>query len=346
MYFGSDNWGPAHPNIIEAITRANQGYAPSYGGDALTAKAEEKVREVFEAPDAAVFLIASGTATNALVLATLVDPWSEIYSAHASHIREDECNAVEFYSGGARITYVGHDDRIDPDSLDDAIAGATPHAHHNAQPGAVSIGQVTDLGGVYSIDEVKAISAVARKHALPLHMDGARLANALAASGATPAEMTWKAGVDAVSFGGTKNGCIGVEAAIFFDPGHAREFQLRQKRAGHLESKHRFLAAQIEAYLDDGHWLKTARAANAAAARLFAGLRKAGGEFAHPADANIAFVRLPRSVHRRAVEGGAFYEVIGELDTGPKDEMLPSRFVCDWSLDHAEIDRFLDLIKG
>jgi len=345
MNFASDNWGPAHPKIIEAITRANAGYAPSYGGDDITARATAKVRDVFDAPEAEVHFVASGTATNALVLATLVDPWSEIYSAHASHIREDECNAVEFFSGGARITHVGHDDRLDPDALDAAISGATPHAHHNAQPGAVSIGNVTDLGAVYSVAEVEAIAAVARKHDLPLHMDGARLANALVARNASPAEMTWKVGVDAVSFGGTKNGCLGVEAAVFFDPKHGREFLLRQKRGGHLESKHRFLAAQIDAYLEDGLWLETARLANDAAARLHAGLRDAGAVFAYPADANMAFVQMPRALHRQAIEGGALYEVIGDLNNGPDDELLLSRFVCDWSIDHAEIDRFLALLK-
>ena len=344
MNFASDNRGPAHPKIIEALAAANTGYQPSYGDDAGTDRVRARLREVFEAPQAEVFLTGTGTAANALILATLVQPWDEIYSAHFAHIRDDECNAVEFYTGGARITHVGDNDRIDPIALEKMIVSAAPHGIHNAQPGAVSITQLTDAGGAYSLDQIAAIGAVAKRHGLNMHMDGARFANALVALGASPAEMTWKAGVDALSFGGTKNGCLGVEAAIFFDPSHAREFELRRKRAGHLFSKNRYLAAQLEAYLKDGHWLETAARANAAGQKLFNGLQdKIEVRIDYQADANLAFLNLPRAAHRRAIDAGAVYEVMGSLDSGDDDEMVPCRMVCDWSVEDADVERFLDL---
>ncbi len=344
MNFASDNCGSAHPKIIEALAAANEGYQPSYGDDAGMDRVRAMLREVFEAPQAEIFLTGTGTATNALILATLVQPWDEIYSAHFAHIRDDECNAVEFYTGGARITLVGNNDRIDPIALEEMIVGATPHGIHNAQPGAVSITQLTDAGGAYTLDQIAAIGSVARRHGIKMHMDGARFANALVALGCSPAEVTWKAGVDALSFGGTKNGCLGVEAAIFFDPSHAREFELRRKRAGHLFSKNRYLAAQMEAYLDGGHWLETAARANSAGQKLFKGLQdNAGARFDYPADANLAFLSLPRAAHRRAVDAGAIYEIMGPLDAGADGEMVPCRMVCDWSVRDADVDRFLGL---
>lgn len=346
MNFASDNRGPAHPKIIEAIAKANEGYVPSYSGDALTQAFEARIREVFEAPEAAVFLSTTGGATNGLILSTLAQPWEEIYCAHDSHIRHDECNGVEFFTGGTRITYVGTTDRIDPEKLGTAIAGATPHDVHNAQPGPVSITQVTDLGGVYDIAEIASICAVAKDHGLPTHMDGARFANALVALDATPAEMTWKAGIDALSFGGTKNGCLGVEAAIFFDPKWGREFELRRKRAGHLFSKSRFLAAQMGAYLEDDLWLEMATAANRAAGALFDGLRRRGARFMVEPGANLAFVWMPRRFHAKALAAGAIYEVMGDANSGDADEPILSRFVCDWSVGMDGVEAFFTAVDA
>jgi threonine aldolase len=344
MNFDSDNQGPVHPKILEALANANVGYHPSYGTDPITEQVVAKIREIFEAPDAAVFLVGTGTAANALVLSTLVNPWDEIYCAYYSHIREDECNAVEFFTGGARITHVGDDDRIDPAKLDQTISEAAPHGIHNAQPGVVSLTQVTDRGGVYSLDEISTICDVAHRYGLKVHLDGARFANAVVSLDCSPADMTWKAGVDAVSFGGTKNGCLGVEAVIFFDPACATEFELRRKRSGHLFSKNRYLAAQMQAYLEDGHWLETATQANAAGQKIFSELcGRFGARLDFPADANMAFLSMARSHHRRAFKAGASYELMGPLDAGPDDELVPCRIVCDWSVSDSKVDRFLSI---
>lgn len=342
MNFASDNRGPAHPKILEAMIAANDGYRPSYGDDDLTTLVQDKIRDQFEAPDAAVYLTATGTATNALILASLAKPWDEIYCAFDSHIRQDECNAVEFYSGGARITHVGTKDRLIPDDLRSAMANAAPHGIHNAQVGPVSIVQVTDLGGVYSLEELSAICDVAKDFGSPVHLDGARFANAMVALGCSPAEMTWKAGVDAVSFGGTKNGCAAVEAAIFFNPDHAQEFELRRKRAGHLFSKHRFLSAQMLGYLEADLWKDLARVSNSRAQALISGLLALGGRLEAPADANVGFLWLPRKMHRALSLGGVVYEMIGDLDGDP-DEYLLSRFVCDWSVEEADIEAALNI---
>jgi threonine aldolase len=347
MNFASDNTGPAHPAILAALAAANDGYVPSYGNDALTAQVQDRLRAVFEAPEAQVFLVPTGTAANALILATLSDPWQEIYAAEQSHIREDECNAVENFTGGARITTVNPGDILDAGALRRVMQNATPHGHHNAQNGPVSIVQVTDMGQVYGLDQIAAISAVARDFGQPLHMDGARFANALVALGCSPAEMTWKAGVDALSFGATKNGCLGVEAAIFFDPKHAQQFEFRRKRAGHLFSKGRFLAAQMAGYLEGDLWLDLARRSNAAAARLADGLRRSPGvQFNPEPAANMIFAAMPAATHRRALAAGAYYEVQGDPGAVPDETPLGCRLVCDWSCDLAEVDRFVGLIHG
>ena len=194
---------------------------------------------------------------------------------------------------------------------------------------------------MHSLEELRALTAVAKEYDLPVHMDGARFANALVALGCSPAEMTWKSGVDVVSFGGTKNGCMGVEAVVFFDPKKAWEFELRRKRGAHLFSKHRFLSAQMAGYLAEGAWLETAKAANANAAYLAERLRAAGAEFLHEPAANMIFARFPRAIHRKLHEAGArYYLWDGTLDGGD-DEMLAARMVCDWSISRDQIDQFL-----
>jgi threonine aldolase len=197
------------------------------------------------------------------------------------------------------------------------------------------------------VDEIAALADIATGFELPVHMDGARFANALVALGCTPAEMTWKAGVDAVSFGATKNGVLGAEAVIFFNPAHAWEFELRRKRGAHLFSKHRYLSAQMAAYLRDDLWLRSARSANAFAARLADILSGAGATLMHPVQANMVFAALPRATHRRLKAGGAVYHLWGaSLDGDDADEALPARFVCDWSLDEAALTAFAELLAG
>ncbi|MAC77662.1 MAG: low specificity L-threonine aldolase [Rhodobacteraceae bacterium] len=345
MFFASDNTGPVHPDVMAALSAANEGYAMGYGADALMDGVRATIREVFEAPEAAVYLVATGTAANSLALATLANPWDAIFCSPVAHIQEDECNAPEFFSGGAKLTLVPGGDKMTPDALRATILGEETRGVHGPQRGPVSITNVTERGSVYTVDEVAALCGVAREFGLKVHLDGARFANALVATNATPAEMTWRAGVDALSFGGTKNGCMGVEAVVFFDADKAWEFELRRKRAAHLFSKHRYLSAQMAAYLKDGLWLRLARQANDGAARLARGLETAGAEFVWAPQANMIFPALTRARHRALHEAGAVYNIWdGSLDGADPEEMLTARLVCDWSVSDANIARFLDVL--
>ncbi|MEO0939056.1 MAG: beta-eliminating lyase-related protein [Pseudomonadota bacterium] len=343
MFFASDNSGPVHPQIMQRIAQGNEGYAMPYGADPIMDEVRDKLREVFEAPEAAVYLVATGTAANALGLACYTQPWQTIFCSAISHIEEDECNAPEFYSGAAKLTLIHGSDKIDPGALHAAARATGVKGVHGAQKGPLSITQVTERGGVYALEQIKALTAVAQDHGLPVHLDGARFANAQVALGCTAAEMTWKAGVDFVSFGGTKNGCMGVEAVIFFDPEKAWEFELRRKRGAHLFSKHRYLSAQMAGYLQDGLWLDLAARSNASAARLAAGMVERGARLLHPVEANMIFAEMPRAQHRKLLDGGAVYYVMGDMD-GPEDEAVPCRLVCDWSVGEAGVDAFLALM--
>lgn len=347
MFFASDNAGPAHPDVMQALVQANQGYAAAYGSDTLMDDVRARIRDLFEAPDAAVYLVATGTAANSLALATLCAPYETVFCSPVAHIHEDECNAPEFYSGGAKLTLVGDGDKMTAQTLRTAIENEGTRGVHGPQRGPVSITQVTERGTVYSLDELRALCATAAEFGLPVHLDGARFANALVALECTPAEMTWKAGVNAVSFGGTKNGLLGVEAVVFFDPAKAWEFELRRKRGAHLFSKHRYLSAQMLAYLTDDLWLRTARMANDNARYLASGLRRAGVEFAHEPQANTIFARMTRRTHRTLHAAGVAYHLWdGALDGTDEDALITARFVCDWSIPQEEIDRFLALLDA
>jgi threonine aldolase len=348
MNFASDNAGPAHPRVIEALIRVNEGYAAPYGADPEMEVVRARIREIFEAPEAAVYLVATGTAANSLLLATLTQPWQTVFCSSCAHIHEDECGAPEFFTGGSKLTLVpAPDGRMTPEALRAKIEAEETRGVHGPQRGPVSVTQVTEKGTVYSLAELRALAGVARDFGLPVHMDGARFANALVALGCTPAEMTWKSGVDAVSFGGTKNGLMGVEAVVIFDPARAWEFELRRKRGAHLFSKHRFLSAQMAAYLEGDLWLEMARSANTAAARLARGLKQMPDARLHyEPGANMMFAEWPRAGHKRLHEAGAkYYLWAGTLD-GPGDEMLAARLVADWSATEDSVDRFLELLRG
>lgn len=349
MNLASDNTGPAHPRIMEALARANEGYAMPYATDAALDAVRARLREIFEAPDAEVLLVATGTAANSLALAALVAPWQAIYCSRIAHVHVDECGAPEFFSGGAKVVLVDETDaRIAPEDLAAAIDEGLERGLHYVQPGAVSLTQVTERGTVYDLGQLTALAGAAKARGLPVHLDGARFANALVALGCTPAEMTWKAGIEAVSFGGTKNGCLGVEAILLFDPERLRELELRRKRSGHLFSKHRYLSAQMEAYLEGDLWLETARAANDAAARLADGLRQVPGvRLLHPVEANMLYAEIPRAAHRRAVAAGAqYYLTLDDLAGGSDDDPIPARLVTNWATTGHEIDRFLSLLAA
>jgi threonine aldolase len=293
--FASDNVSGVCPEIMAALAAANQGSALPYGDDAVTGRLARRVAEVFE-HEVAVFPLATGSAANALALSALVPRFGAVYCHREAHINVDECGAPEFYTGGAKLVVLeGEGAKITPEAVAATAFGAG--IVHHVQPAAISITQASEKGTVYTPDEVAALAALARKQSLALHMDGARFANALAHLGCSPAEATWKAGVDVLSLGATKNGAMAAEAAVFFKPEQARDFAYLRKRAGHLFSKQRFVSAQLEAYLADDLWLRNARHANALARRLGEGLvARAGGELVAPVQANEVFVALPRPV--------------------------------------------------
>ncbi|RMH45522.1 MAG: low specificity L-threonine aldolase [Alphaproteobacteria bacterium] len=348
MWFESDNGGPVAPAVMAALAAANDGPAPAYGADALTAGALARIRAAFEAPAAAVHLVATGTAANALALGCLCPPWGTVYCHAAAHIATDECGAPEFYTGGAKLRLLeGPSGKFSPGDLACAIAATAPAGVHNTQPAAVSITNPTEAGAVWTPGEVAAIASVAHQAGLRLHMDGARLANALARLGCSPADLTWRAGVDVLTLGGTKNGLMGAEAVILFDPGLGQEFALRRKRGGHLPSKMRYLAAQFDAWLADGLWLRLAAHANAMAQDLARGLAAAGHPPLHPVDANMVFAAMPRRVHRALRAAGARYLFWpgDPPEAGAEDEPLMCRLVCSPATRREEVAAFLDALS-
>ncbi len=348
MFFASDNGGPTHPDIMEALRISNEGYAMAYGADPIMDQVREDVRRIFEAPDAAVYLIINGTAANSVLLATMAQPWQTIFCSDCAHIHEDECNAPEFYTQ-AKLTLVPTENgKMSADALRTKINAEESRGVHGPQRGPASLTQVTEKGTLYTIDEIRALTGIAREYGLKTHMDGARFANALVALDCTPAEMTWKSGIDTLSFGATKNGAMGVEACVIFDPDLAWEFELRRKRGGHLLSKHRYLSAQMQAYLSDGLWLDMAKSANARCAQLAEGLsgHNAAKMLFEP-EANIIFFQMPRAEHKRMLDGGAVYYVMdGDASKGDPDEMLTGRLVTDWSVSEEAVSQFLDLLRG
>ena len=298
MIFTSDNVAGAAPEILSALVEAaREGPMASYGADPVTARLKERVADLFEA-EVEVFPVATGTAANALALSCLTPPFGSVYCHVDAHVNTDECGAPELQTGGAKLVGLpGAHGRIEPETLEDALAAAPFGFVHAVQPSALSLSQATEAGTVYAPDEVEQLSAIARRRGMTVHMDGARFANALVRLGCTPAEVTWKAGVDVLSLGATKNGALAAEAVVFFDKALARDFGYRRKRGGHLFSKMRFLSAQLDAWLKDGLWLRLANNANAMADRLAEGLSGLpGAELENPVEANEVFVSLPEPV--------------------------------------------------
>ncbi len=353
MNFASDNAAPVPAQVLEALARANTGYAASYGADEITAEAARLVRETFEAPDAAVYFLTTGTVANALSLATLCAPFQTIFCSEHAHIHEDECNAPEFYTGGAKLTLVRGGDMMTPEALRAAIEGEGNRGVHGPQRGPISITNVTEGGNLYSLDQMRALCDVAKEFDLPVHLDGARFAGACVALGCSPAEMSWKIGVDIAVFGGTKNGLMDAEAVVIFDPdapsGHgftrAQAFELRVKRGGHLYSKHRYVSAQMLAYLQDGLWRELAAQANARCDALAEELEALGLEIVNQTRANMLFFRAPLRVHQAAMAAGAVYHLWGN----PPDEveaLATARLVCSWSTGEQEVADFLQAVRA
>ncbi len=328
MDFRSDNVSGVSPEIMEAMEAANPGPSTPYGQDDLSVRVEARFSEIFETPVSS-FLVLTGTAANGLALSALAEPISAIYCHEAAHIHKAEGGAPEFFTGGAKLlTLPGKHGKISAGTLAEALA--EPMNGPNYMPrAALSLTQASEAGTLYAPDEISTLAQLVRPHGMGLHMDGARFANALAALGVAPADITWRAGIDILSFGASKNGTMGAEAVIFFDPAKAAEFSHRCKRSGHMPSKSRFLAAQLLAYLEDGRWLDWAGHANLMAHHLaeeLGGL--AGVSFTHPVEVNILFVEMPDAMaagllaegfkfHRRAETGQA--RLVCAFNTSPED---------------------------
>jgi len=342
MFFASDNWAGVAPQILEGVVRAASGTKPAYGDDAHTARAQAMISEVFET-ECAVYFVTSGSAANALGLATLTPPYGTILCHEASHIHIDECACPEFYTGGAKLQpLAGANGKLTPDILEAYLRMLPGHAPHQAPFSVVSLTQATESGTAYSVAETEAVAETAKKNGLKLHMDGARFANAVISTGAAPADMSWRAGVDVLSFGGTKNGCMAAEAVVLFDPSLAEEFEYRRKRGGHLWSKGRFLGAQFEAYLEGDLWLNLAAQANDMATRLSEGLAAIHGvEIAYPTDINEVFAILPDGLANRLTDAGAvFHPWICPGDVGGGQTV---RLVTSFETRPEDVDRFLAL---
>ena len=309
MNFCSDNATGVSPEILAAIAAANCGAVMSYGDDEYTQRLQVKFSDLFET-SVTVFPVATGSAANALALAVMTPPYGAVYCHAESHINVDECGAPEFFTGGGKlVTVTGNHAKIEAETLGKMLDRAGAGVVHHVQPAAVSITQATEAGTVYNPAEISQISEVVRAHNLHLHMDGARFANAVVSLGCSPADVTWRAGVDILSFGATKNGAMGAEAVVFFNLELAKTFPFYRKRGGHLFSKMRFLSAQLEAYITDDLWLKNAAHANNMAAKLAQGLAGVeGAKFCHRVEANEIFIQLPESVITSVLaEGFLFY---------------------------------------
>jgi threonine aldolase len=343
MNFVSDNaWGAA-PEMLEALQAANTGALPSYGEDPLAGRLTAEMSRIFERP-AAVFPVISGTAANALALATIVPSHGAILCHADSHIVTDECGAPEFFTHGARLaTLSGRDGKLEPQTVEHALIRFAKGSVHSSQAAAVSITEATECGTCYRPEEIAGIAAVVRRHGMKLHMDGARFANAVSFLGCTPAEATWKAGVDVLSFGATKNGALAAEAVIFFDPDDTRDFQYRRKRSGHLVSKMRFVSAQLICALAENRWLAWAGHANALACSLAEGLRGIPGiEIAFPVEANAVFACLPDAMIRRLrTHGASFYDWAAA--SGGRTLV---RLVTSFATPEADIAQLIGIARG
>lgn len=336
LEFRSDNCGRVAPEIIEAISRANHGSAIGYGADDLTLQLNMRLSEIFET-QVRVFPIPTGTGANALALASVGTPFGAVFCSPEAHINTSECNAVGFFGSGLKVTPIdGIHGKVCPDSLEKNLHSAGFGQAHKSQPVAVNLVQATDLGAVYSVAEIQRISALAREKNLTVHMDGARFANALAYLGCTPAEMTWKSGVDILSLGVTKNGGLLSDAIVVFNPAVADKINFHLRRGGMIWSKMRFASAQILAYVENDLWLRLAKQSNLAAQQLAAGINNIpGARLIAPVQANELFAEMrAQSLDQLAQHGVLFYRRGPEL----------ARFVCRWETTEEEVQSLLSLI--
>ncbi len=348
MDFASDNASGADPKILAALVAANGGSFPAYGADPYTARAEKMLCDLFER-DCSVFFLATGTGANALALAALTPPWGAIFCHEDAHVMDDECGAPEFFSAGAKMVGLpGYKGKIAPDVLRETLAAYPRGLIKQVQPASLSVSQANECGALYSIDEIAALCEIAHAADVKVHMDGARFANALVSMGCTPAQMTWKAGVDVLSFGATKNGTLACEAVVFFDKTLAEDFDYRRKRGGHLLSKGRLLGAQMIAYLEDAHWLGLARRANESARKMADMLATIEGvRIPWTPEANELFVIMPGRMDAALKAAGARYYDWGAR--GLRDAEKPTadevfvRLVTSFATRDFEIERFVEI---
>jgi len=348
MIFASDNWAGVHPDIAKRLSDEANGFAAAYGASELDKKVEQTFNELFER-EVAVYFVGTGTAANSLALASVNRPGGVTFCHREAHMIEDECGAPEFFTHGARLAPVdGENGKIDPQNLKSEIARFPPDFIHAGQPMAISITQATEIGTVYQVAEINALAAIAKDKGLPLHMDGARFANALVALNLTPAEMTWKAGVDIISFGATKNGCWCAEALVFTDPKIAKDLPFIRKRAAQLFSKTRFIASQFEAYLADNLWLKLARHANIMAMRLRQGITTAKhARLGWQTDTNEVFCILDKSLAEQMKQQGAIFHPWNPPRS--KQHLLEEneiliRLVTCFATQPDQVDQFIELL--
>ena len=335
MNFCSDNATGASPQVLEAMVRANEGYAMPYGEDRQTKQAEDKIRNVFD-HDAAVFFVATGTAANALSLAVLTPSYGAILCHPSAHLIASECGAPEFFTGGARLLPMDDDNGCCTPAGFDTAWGNQGRSVHDVQISAISLTQITEAGTLYDLDTITTLSDKAHERGLHVHMDGARFANAVAALDCHPADLTWRAGVDILSFGGSKNGCFGAEAVVIFNPDLAHRFSFYRKRAGHLFSKMRFIAAQMDAYVTDDLWLENARQANAMATRMAKGLSEDSGiDLLCPPPANMLYAAISEGA-KDGLESDGF-QIYRDVD-GINQYM---RIVTAFNTDPEQIDAFV-----
>jgi threonine aldolase len=350
MNFASDNAAGIAPAILDAIQRANSGFAFGYGNDEATRNVERKLSQLFER-DVAVVLVSTGTAANALAIAHLSPPWGAVFCHLEAHVARDECGAPEFFGAGLKLVGLpGAGCKISLETMRNALDRSAWGGPHHVSPSVLSLTQATEAGTLYQRQEIVDLAACAHGRGMAVHMDGARFANAVARLALSPAEATWKAGVDVLSFGASKGGALAAEAVIFFDPARAAGMSERRKRSGHLLSKHRFLAAQFDAFLADNLLLMLARQANRMADRQAERLSATGVQPVWPVQANLVFVLLPRDAHERLQAAGAKYyvmqsESLPEPAAAHPDTLLV-RLVTSFSTAESDIDRFVLILRG
>ena len=334
----SDNSAGVAPEIIEAVVRADDGTAMAYGGDEITERLEARVREVFEHDGARVFPITSGTAGNAIGLSAMTPPWGAIVCHPTAHIVSNEPGSTSLFASGAQMMHVGGDRYlIDPDELHSTLEHFPWRDPHNSQPSVISVTQPTDFGSVYDLSHLAKLTSIGSDHGLRGHLDGARFANALVYLDCSPADATWRSGIDVLTLGATKNGGLSAELIVSFDDAASEELFFRTKRAGHVTSKMRYQSAQVEAHLADDLWLRLARNSNDMMTRLAAGLRDLDVRFVAEPQVNIVFLRLPAVVIDALEAAGVlFYRISPGV----------IRFVTSWQTTEAEVDEVVDRVRS